>query len=292
MDRSSFRNNKDGDILLTKNEIKSAVFKLNPRGNTGNAGQVYSIRTHYTGGKPSNATPNNSGLIANGGTAWYTLQNITYGSSILPGAGDIIWKGEEVGYSGSLGWVYSNFFTEIADASIFKLTSNNTSTIEIEWSTGITNQDLNVKVGETLRISAFSNNFFDGTWTVLTAVPSETKCTISLFNQIATNVFNWVDEGPGAKIEISQSNWKETMVLGAEAIRTYTDVPGDYKLGINTIGRANKEAALVANVSSETDPRANLDVVGNAFISGKNLVTYNATGTVNQNNYLSEAFYW
>ena len=288
LDRSSFRNNKDGDILLTKNEIKSAVFKLNPRGNTGNAGQVYSIRTHYTGGKPSNATPNNSGLIANGGTAWYTLQNITYGSSILPGAGDIIWKGEEVGYSGSLGWVYSNFFTEIADASIFKLTSNNTSTIEIEWSTGITNQDLNVKVGETLRISAFSNNFFDGTWTVLTAVPSETKCTISLFNQIATNVFNWVDEGPGAKIEISQSNWKETMVLGAEAIRTYTDVPGDYKLGINTIGRANKEAALVANVSSETDPRANLDVVGNAFISGKNLVTYNATGTVNQNNYLSE----
>ena len=289
LDRSSFRDNRDGDIILTKNEVKAGVFKLNPRGNVGDIGQVYSIRTHYTGGKPSNATPNNSGLIANGGSAWYTLQNITYGSSIAPVAGDIIWKGEEVGYSGSLGWVYSNFYTEISDLQIFTITSNNSTELTIQWAAGLTNQDLKVKVGEKIRIANFSNNFFDGTWNVLSAVPAESTCTIRIFNAIATNVYNWVDEQPGARMEISQSSWKETMVLGAEAIRTYTEVPGDYKLGINTIGRSNQEAALTASVSEETDPRANLDVVGNAFISGKSLVTYDALGAVTANNYLGEA---
>ena len=288
LDRSSFRDNKDGDIVLTKNEVRSAVFKLNPRGNVGNQGQVYSIRTHYTGGSPSNVTPNNSGLIAAGGSAWYTLQNITYGSSIVPSAGDIVWKGEEVGYSGSLGSIYSNFFTEIADAQIFTVTSDNSTTITIQWSTGISNQDLKVKVGEKLRISSFSNNFFDGSWNVITAVDTENTCQIRLFNEIASNVYNWSTEGPGAKIEISESIWKETGVIGAEALRTYTNVPGDYKLGINTIGRSNQEAALTASVSSETDPRANLDVVGNAFISGKNLVAYDALGAVSTNNYLAE----
>ena len=289
LDRSSFRDNKDGDIVLTKNEVKAGVFKLNPRGNVGNQGQVYSIRTHYTGGSPSNATPNNSGLVSAGGSAWYTLQNITYGSSIVPGAGDIIYKGEEVGYSGSLGWIYSNSFTEIPDAQIFTITSNNTTVITIQWATGISNQDLKVKVGEKLRFSSFSNNFFDGTWNVITAVDAENTCQIRLFNEIAANVYNWSSEGPGAKLEISESNWKETGVLGAEALRTLTNVPGDYKLGINTIGRSNQEASLTANVSSETDPRANLDVVGNAFISGKNLVSYDALGAVSTNNYLGEA---
>ena len=288
LDRSSFRDNKDGDIVLTKNEVKAGVFKLNPRGNVGAQGQVYSIRTHYTGGTPSNVTPNNTGLVANGGSAWYTLQNITYGSSIVPNAGDIIYKGEEVGYSGSLGWIYSNFYTEIADAQIFTITTDNSTAVTIQWSVGISNQDLKVKVGEKLRISSFSNNFFDGTWNVIGAVDAENTCQIRLFNEIAANVYNWVDEGPGAKIEISESIWKETGVLGAEALRTYTNIPGDYKLGVNTVGRTNQEASLTANVSSDSDPRANLDVVGNAFISGKNLVTYDALGAVSANNYLGE----
>ena len=289
LDRSSFRNNSDGDVVITKNQVRSAVFKLNPRGNVGDEGQVYSIRTHYTGGQPSNATPNNSGLIASGGSAWYTLQNITYGSSIAPAAGDILWKGEEVGYSGSLGWVYSNFYNEISDLQIFTLVSNNSTEITINLSAGILNGDIGIKVGERVRISNFSNNFFDGIWEILTADPAGNSFVIRIFNEIATNTYNWADEGPGAKMEVSKSSWKETMVLGAEAIRTYTEVPGDYKLGINTIGRANQEAALTANVSSETDPRANLDVVGNAFISGKNLVSYDALGAVTANNYLGEA---
>ncbi|AOV58526.1 short tail fiber protein [Synechococcus phage S-CAM3] len=288
LDRSSFRNNVEGDIVITKNKVRAGVFQLNPRGNVDAAGQVYSIRTHYAGSLPSNISPNNSGLIANGGSAWYTIQNVTYGSATNPASGDILWKGEEIGYSGSLGSIYSNFYTVIPDNQIFKLTSDNSSTIRIDWSIGITNQDLKVKIGEQLRISNFSINFFSGSWNIITADPVENFCEIRLFNDIAAGVKNWVDEAAGAQMEISQSSWKETMVLGAEAIRTYTEVPGDYKLGINTIGRANQEAALTANVSAETDPRANLDVVGNAFISGRNLVEYDALGSVTTNNYLGE----
>ena len=68
-------------------------------------------------------------------------------------------------------------------------------------------------------------------------------------------------------IEFSNSNFKEVGVLGGEALRTETETIGDYKLGINTVARAPHSAyenAFVDNLT--TDPRANLDVVGTAFI--------------------------
>ena len=49
------------------------------------------------------------------------------------------------------------------------------------------------------------------------------------------------------------------------------------------------EGALDGHVSDDTHPRANLDVVGTTFISGKTLVTYAPDGTVGINNYLSES---
>ena len=290
-DRTAFRNRLDGDIVLTKNSINAAVYRFNPRGTVETPGQSYTWRTHVAGGFPSNITPNNTGLLANGGSAWYTAQNVTYGSSIAPVAGDILYKGLEVNRSGSLGWIFTNFFTEIPDNSIFSLTSDNTTLIEIQWAAGVSNQQLKIKAGETLRISNFSNTFFNGTWQVRTSGfdPTASTCTIQLFNQIAQEVKDWSAEGPGAKIEVSQSIWKEVGVLGAEALRTDTDVFGDFRLGINTIGRSAKEATNVGNVSAETDPRANLDVVGTAFISGKSLVTYDNTGLVSANNYFAEA---
>ena len=291
-DRSSFRDTRDGDIILTKNQIEAAVYKFNPRGNVNDPGQVYTWRTHYTGGLPSNASPDNTGLLADGqgGTAFYTLQSITYGSSILPAAGDVLYKGLEVGSSGSMGWVYSNFFTELGDLQIFSIASNNTAELTITWAAGLDNNGLGIRVGENLRISNFSNSFLNGTWAVLAGGFSGTgnTCTIRIFNEIAQNTYAWADEGPGAKMEISKSRWKETGIIGAEALRTRTEVPGDYRLGINTIGRMAKEGVLTASVSAETDPRSNLDVVGNAFISGKNLVSYDAVGAVTANNYLAE----
>ena len=290
-DRTSFRNRLDGDIVLTKNSINAAVYRFNPRGTVETPGQSYTWRTHVAGGFPSNITPNNTGLLANGGTAWYTAQNVTYGASITPTAGDILYKGLEVNRSGSLGWIFTNFYTEIPDASIFSLTSDNTTIIEIQWAAGVSNQQLKVKAGEILRISNFSNTFFNGSWKVLSSGfdPLASTCKIQLFNQIAQNVYDWSAEGPGAKIEISLSRWKELGVIGAEALRTDTDTYGDFRLGINTIGRSAKEATNVANVSVDTDPRANLDVVGTAFISGKTLVTYDNTGLVDVNNYFAEA---
>ena len=45
-------------------------------------------------------------------------------------------------------------------------------------------------------------------------------------------------------------------------------------LGINTAARSPHSAYQNAFVSTETDPRANLDVVGNVFISGRTTADY------------------
>ena len=64
LDRSSFARRVDGDITLSKNRINSAIFALNPRGNTNFPGQNYSFRTHVVeldnSPQPSNITPNQS----------------------------------------------------------------------------------------------------------------------------------------------------------------------------------------------------------------------------------------
>ena len=284
LDRSAFRDPRNGDILLTKNKIKAAIFALNPRGNVGQSGQTYTIRTHYSGGTPTNITPNQEM------DRFYPSQMVTYGTLQIPTAGDIILRGEEVGKSGSLGWVFANYYTTINDNEIFTLTTNGSSTVTIEWKSGLSNSDLNVKSGEFLRISNFSNSLFNGVWTVLSDQfdPDAATCKIQIQNSLPTNVYSWEDESPGAKIEISRSNWKETWILGAESFRTRTEVPGDYRVGINTIARAAHDAVLVGNVSSDTDPKANLDVVGTAFISGKTAVTYTETGLVDTNAYIDE----
>ena len=75
-------------------------------------------------------------------------------------------------------------------------------------------------------------------------------------------------------LEFSNSAWKEVGVLGAEALRTETDTIGDYRLGINTVARSAHDAYQNAFTDTATDPRANLDVVGTAFISGKTIADY------------------
>ena len=285
LSRQSFRNNKDGDIVLTKNQVNAAIFALNPRGNLDDPGQVYKIKTHYTGGSPSNATPNQTALVASGGSSFYSLQNITYGSGNIPEAGDILLKGKEVGKSGSWGSIYANYYTEINDSSILKLTANNTTTIEVEWAVGIDNPGLGVQVGNLIRVSNFSNTFVQGVWAITEADQSgvnSNKCKFEVYNLIGGEVWDWASQGAGAKLEISNSSWKELGVIGSEAIRTETNRPGDLKLGVNTIARMAIEAALNGSVSDETDPRANLDVVGTGFISGK--ILWDGAN----NNYLNE----
>ena len=78
---------------------------------------------------------------------------------------------------------------------------------------------------------------------------------------------------PNLEISIDTSTWKETGVIGAEALRTQTSVYGDYRLGINTVARAVSTDYEEGFVSTATYPRANLDVVGNTFISGRTQTT-------------------
>ena len=83
------------------------------------------------------------------------------------------------------------------------------------------------------------------------------------------------------------------MVIGGEALRTETETYGDFKLGINTIARANHEAYLNGFVESlNTDPRANLDVIGNAYISGRKMSDWLTEDNYNarERNRISDAF--
>ena len=92
----------------------------------------------------------------------------------------------------------------------------------------------------------------------------------------------WSDEvlnNSNIRLEYSNSNWKEWGVIGAEALRTETDAIGDYKLGINTVGRSDKASFETNFVDAKTTPRANLDVVGTAFISGKKITDYASHAT-------------
>lgn len=120
--------------------------------------------------------------------------------------------------------------------------------------------------------------------------PTKNYIYFQVVDQIAQSTQNWADIITGTPsgataptIEFSNSSWKEVGVLGAEVIRTETETIGNYKLGINTVARSPHSAYANAFVdATTTDPRANLDVVGKAYISGKTLST-------SPNNYLANA---
>ena len=110
LDRTAWAPPTEGDIRLSKNSIRSAIFQFNARGN----GQSYMFQTHTVAGVASNATPNQSPLISAGGTRIAASQYITYGG-VLPSPGDVLFKGEEVGKNGSIAWVLANYFQQIAN---------------------------------------------------------------------------------------------------------------------------------------------------------------------------------
>jgi len=281
-----------GDIVLNQNKIQSAIFALNARGNTQEPGQRYSFRTHLVSGSPSNVSPNQrlSTSVAPQVTVnsiIYTKQFVKYGTSIgnglTPDSGDIILKGEEVGKTGSLGSIFTNYYTEIGDTTISEIQANGTQTIKIIWNNA-TNIGLNIQVGTRIRIKSFSgNNLVNGTWYAITAAPNASFCEILVTNNIPTpqNPWMWINEPVDsngfiiASIAIEQGNWKEVGVLGAETLRTETETWGNFKLGINTIARENHSAYETAWTGTFTEPRANLDVTGNVFISGKTVTEAN-----------------
>ena len=308
LDRSSFNPRQSGDIFLGKNYVRAAVFQFNPRGN----GQEYKIQTHTTTGVPSNITPNQNATISLGGNAIDTDQRVFYGAGangVLPQGGDILLKGGSIQQSGSLGWIFSNYFNDIDNNYINTLQFGmvNGEYVKISWAnyngTQYTNQNLGISETSTIRIeNFFPSSVANGNFPIVSPpgdpfLPSATYLYIRLPNSLASVVYNdasnvqqlvsivsWsvmtnaavlannnVSVAPS--MEASNAVWKEIGMLGAEAVRTDTEKYGEFKFGINTLARADHSSYEDAFVDLFTDPRATLDVVGNAFISGKS-ITY------------------
>ena len=177
--RTSFLPRQSGDIFIGKNEIKAALFHLNAKKN----GQSYRFQTHTAlelqGPTPSNVTPNQSTLFSAGlgGSALDAKQYVKYGTSTafqLPQDGDILLKGDSVERSGSLGWIYANYFTVIEDEKIFALEFNGTNKVKIVWnivnSVQLTNASLGIRETSAIRIDNFYPvGTLNGTFNVFTS---------------------------------------------------------------------------------------------------------------------------
>lgn len=270
-----------GPITLTSNRIKSAIFQFNARGL-----QNYSIRSAVENWTPNQLNPY--------GTA-NESQIIDFGSRYPLLSGDILLKGEQVSFTGSLGWVYANNFVTITHTSTASRLStlvgygagSGNNKIRLNWainpstSTPYTNSQIGISSSNfQVRIfgsfsgaqGTLASKVF-GTWSIISSSFSTSNTYIELqivdFVDVGTYTLAFANE-PNIGISFSNNSWKEVGVIGAEVLRTETDNIGNYKLGINTVARAATSAYKTAFVDpATTSPRANLDVVGDAFISGK-----------------------
>ena len=255
-----------GNIVLAKNYIYSAVYAFNPRGNANQNGQTYTIRTHTNNNLanvPSNTTPNQTNASLG--------IPVVYAPNEGPQSGDILLKGKEVGRSGSTSWVYANFYTD--KSSIVNTVEPAGFTTKFNLNTGVTPTGEGIAQFTEVRLSGFTGRLVNlNGIRIVTAIDdnaSSPSFTVQTSREVPVAADNIEDfSGTGGTLETSIAKWKETGVLGAEAIRTYSEDYGDFRLGINTIARANHVDRETAFVSTRTDPRATLDVVGTAFISG------------------------
>jgi len=228
-----------------------------------------------------------------------------------PSPGDLLLKGKEVGRSGSWGWIYANTFTTIPNDQIGIVSTpkfntvtqqyeigvgtgipdyDATNLVRFQWSiqggSQLTNQDIfntySLSSESLIRVAGITgdlSSILNGTFSIF----ADTYNTNSPFIDIVVNqqissidiVEDWETYQPNAVFESSQSVWKEMGVIGAEAIRTETNIIGQYKVGINTVARSAHSDYYNQYVNSATtDPRANLDVFGTTFISGRTLQEY------------------
>ena len=265
-----------GDIVLNKNMVAASVFQFNPRGSGGIA-QGYKIQNHAVGGVGSNITPDQDGTFG-------TDQIVRYGSQgPLPKTGDILLKGKSVGASGSVSWILANSFNDIS-SQVQHLDLNGTQVIRLKWKNSVANNAFvpPITAASMIKIDGLSDNAVNGRWPINSGTFAGGNDYVDItITANRGNIGNddprlWSSE-PNATLSYSDSTWKEVGVLGAESIRTDTDVWGDFKVGINTIQRAGGDAWKNAFVDNSTDPRANLDVIGTTWISGKTSPNWTTT---------------
>ena len=296
---------KTGDIIIAQNRISAAVFDFNARGL-----QDYRITTGL-----SNITPNllNTFGVSTGGPS--QLQNTLFGTKYPLASGDIILKGGQTFFSGSLGWIYASDYIRVENRTnggystqVIGIQGNSTGVVvRLYWNTGLTNSTLQITSSSQIRITGAVGTLstLNGVWPVFSSSSQPFASSNSFVDiLVSANLPQYtvvplpnngypVDQTaqPSIVIERSKTAFKEFGVLGSESIRTETETIGDYKLGINTVARSPHSAYQTAFVSTETTPRANLDVVGNTFISGKSILNYlNESSTTKTQTNLDNAF--
>ena len=277
--RGSWPDPTDGDVIIAENSVRAALYKLNARREINSVeGQNYSFRTHFAAGEPSNLVPWQDD------NRFISAQEVVYNGTASVEFGDILLKGDTVGLSGSLGWVYTNDYISF-EGSVLKVETTGTESIKVTLTAGQTNTGNKLTEKSFVRFENFENTDINGTWPVWSFSGFGAFNGAQSFFYVRTDTvidngltYDWSSQATGADILRSTANWKEVGVLGAEAIRTRTDERGDFRIGINTIARTDHNAILKGNVNDFTTPRANLDVVGTAFISGQSLVFYDIAG--------------
>ena len=271
LDSSAFSRStisSEGNVVIHQNQVFSAIYRLNPRGSTLLSGQDYSFRTHVdqtSGNTPTNKTPNQTN--SNLGFA------VQFGAAD-PISGDVLLKGAEVGRSGSLGWIYANYYNPVTIA-IASHTAMGGSTVQFNTVIGTAPSDLDIVEGSIVKLSGLTGRFIN-----VNGIRKVTAVTGSYFQVQAPVIIETSVDDPSvlaseSVVSVSLSKWTEVGVLGAETLRTDVGTLGDFKLGINTLARSAHSDNATAFVSDATDPRANLDVVGTAFISGRTLAANN-----------------
>jgi len=315
-------NNGEGDITLGCNTISFGVWSVNTRGS-----QDYTIRTS-TDNKSPNIKLGTS--TAGGTQQYFsTTQEIsaanqTWGS-VPPRSGDILFKGGKVGYTGSLGWIYANDFTSLTTttgspqvSSI--VTYTNYSIIKVNFNDTLNNLGITASTQVKIKTSSIGILNSPTAWSIPSGTitidaasaggsainvssgypgPSANYIYLSIFPNQAIS-FNTYTAGSSGTLggswtfEISNNIWKEFGVIGAEALRTTTTNLGDYRLGINTLARTNDSAYINAFTDAAGEdnikPRANLDVVGNTYISGRSTAFSISGGVATKTeNFLNDA---
>ena len=265
-----------GNIVLTQNNIFSAIYRFNPRGNSLLQGQNYSFRTSVDNTNsdiPSNRTPNQSNSALG--------FEVKYGTQ-EPISGDVLLKGEKVGRKGSFGWIYANDYTD-KNSTIVSVRAMGGNIVRFTMDTGKSTTDEGLVPGAIVRLSGFGGDFINinGIREVLDQVDEngDSLNITSSFIIAAPLVIDAPDQefavpaavsavDDTATVELSDEEWREWGILGAEAIRTDTDNRGRYRVGINTLSRSAHADHNQAFVSEATNPNATLDVMGNTWVSG------------------------
>ena len=275
LDRTNFRPLTSGDIVIGKNLVQSASFRISPR----SFGQGYSIRTHVTNGFASNSTPlpNQAGRLAD------------FGSQPIK-SGDIVLRGKNIEEFGSIGWVYTNRFLDSIPLTEINNIEFNTfsSTVIIRWSGSRRNEQQGVIQTSEITFNGFTGDysFLNGTWTVVLEDREYENEIFSVSdNLVVLEGFNvpevdTLTQLGSVSIRVSIASWKEIGVIGSEAIRTNATELGNYGLGINTLSRSNNDDYINGYVTSFVSPKFNLDVVGDALITGESIV-YNSGSDLN-----------